>query len=380
MIIENKTNFNNDEIFMIAKRENNTKRSFLVVNNLQAKHVPVSPQKALSLFEQLGKLVAKNLHGKKVIVVGFAETATAIGAAVAKEIGGETTYIHTTRENLDEKYKVIDFSEEHSHATEQRLYCKNATELFKNAEAVVFVEDEITTGKTIINFLNAFYNKNIIDKSVEISVATIISGLQENNLLAENNINLYYLLKIDNTDFEEKASNITNFKSDEDNIISKQYERKYSNIIHFNATLNPRLGININYYYNLCFNISNNLIKDYNFRNKDVLVLGSEEFMYPSLILGSIIEKESSPNLVNVHATTRSPILPSQNTDYPLFSRYKIKSLYDKNRQTYIYNLKKYDIVLVFTDSKITGEGFDDLANCLYTVGNDNIVLIRWVV
>ena len=34
------------DLVRIAKRENNTKRNYLVVNPLQGKHIPVQPSKA----------------------------------------------------------------------------------------------------------------------------------------------------------------------------------------------------------------------------------------------------------------------------------------------------------------------------------------------
>ena len=38
------------DLVRIAKRENNTKRGYLVVNPLQGKHISVKPSKALELF------------------------------------------------------------------------------------------------------------------------------------------------------------------------------------------------------------------------------------------------------------------------------------------------------------------------------------------
>ena len=38
----------------IAKRYQNAKRSYLLVNPLQAKHMPVSPSQALPMMEALG--------------------------------------------------------------------------------------------------------------------------------------------------------------------------------------------------------------------------------------------------------------------------------------------------------------------------------------
>lgn len=63
---------------------------------LQGKHVPVSPGKALNLFELLAHELDGKYDGEQILFVGFAETATAIGAQVA--VSQAMPYIQTTRE------------------------------------------------------------------------------------------------------------------------------------------------------------------------------------------------------------------------------------------------------------------------------------------
>lgn len=85
-----------EEMIGIAKRENNTKRNYLVVNKYQGKHVPISPSRPLEMFSELAKAVAERYQEEKLLLIGFAETATAIGEAVAIELG--TDYMQTTRD------------------------------------------------------------------------------------------------------------------------------------------------------------------------------------------------------------------------------------------------------------------------------------------
>ena len=84
------------DLVKIAKRENNTKRNYLVVDPLQGKHIPVVPSKALDLFAALADTFREKYKDEKLLLVGFAETATAIGAQVAITVGAD--YIQTTRE------------------------------------------------------------------------------------------------------------------------------------------------------------------------------------------------------------------------------------------------------------------------------------------
>ena len=70
--------YTENDLVKIAKRENNTKRNYLVVDPLQGKHIPVQPSKALILFSSLADTFRKKYQDEKLLLVGFAETATAI--------------------------------------------------------------------------------------------------------------------------------------------------------------------------------------------------------------------------------------------------------------------------------------------------------------
>ena len=72
-----------EEIIKIAKRDNNTKRNFLLVNSLQGKHIPTSPKETFNLFEKLNKKNMALLKEKNILIIGFSETATAIATSYA---------------------------------------------------------------------------------------------------------------------------------------------------------------------------------------------------------------------------------------------------------------------------------------------------------
>lgn len=65
--------------------------------------------------------------------------------------------------------------------------------------------------------------------------------------------------------------------------------------------------------------------------------------------------------------------------EYPLRNRYKLVSVYDDERITYIYNLKKYDKVVIVTDSKLISHiGLESLLYALETEGNKDISIYQW--
>lgn len=112
------------------------------------------------------------------------------------------------------------------------------------------------------------------------------------------------------------------------------------------------------------------------FVGKNVLVIGTEEFMFPALYVAEKIELQG--NNVLCHSTTRSPIAVSLEKEYPLHNRYELKSMYDSDRKNFIYDIGEYDRVFVITDSpKTEYEGEKTLVNALKT-RNENITVIRW--
>ena len=99
--------------------------------------------------------------------------------------------------------------------------------------------------------------------------------------------------------------------------------------------------------------------------------------MYPAMYAASRLEDEG--NEVRCHATTRSPIEVSTEETYPLHARFELRSFYDSGRTTYVYDLGKYDLALVFTDAcGMARDGADTLMGALCECGNTDIVLYRW--
>ncbi len=373
-IIENKTKFEVSDIIQIGKRYNNNKRTHLLINPMQAKHIPVLPSKPLELFSALGELLVKDFKDKNNFVIGFAETATAISAQVATMLGENTFYVHTTREKMN-TLNIAKFEEEHSHAVEQNLFCNNPYETILKSDTIIFIEDEITTGKTIVNFINALKKNNYI-KSHKIVVASIINAMDNLNLFKNMNIECKYLLKIKYEHDNNSFCNLT--LNQHQQVLDK--EIKFNNII-INGKLEPRVCVRANDYKNSCEKFTKLLLSTYNleeFKNKSVLVLGTEEFMYASILVANKILDYT--NNVKVHSTTRSPITAYKEKVYPINNYSKLVSFYCDDRETFLYNLTKYDKVLVITDANNgLNLGVQSLTRQLSLYGCENIDIIRWV-
>lgn len=363
--------YKEEELVRIAKRENNNKRKYLVVNRLQGKHIPVSPGEAFSMFRQLADTLKSEYKQERLLLVGFAETATAIGAFIAVEL--KTNYIQTTREIIPD-VEYIFFSEEHSHATEQKLVKDDLDFIIGNVDRIIFIEDEVTTGKTILNIIQRL--EQLYLGKVKYSVASLLNGMNEDalKLYEERGIRLHYLVKTNHDQYSDIADRAVTdgvyVPCNEENDVLIQE-------IAVESKLNARRLIEADKYREACENLwlkINSVLHDK--LSGKVLVVGTEEFMYPALFVANCIEQSGVE--VACHSTTRSPISVSSDEEYPLHTRYELKSLYDKTRTTYIYDIHIYDTVLIITDAyNDEREGINSLVNAIRTK-NENVFCIRW--
>lgn len=359
------------DLVRIAKRENNTKRGYLVVDPLQGKHIPVSPSKALQLFQDLADTFKEKYRDESLLLVGFAETATAIGAQAAISAGAR--YIQTTREVIP-GVEYLFFSEEHSHATEQKLIKDDIDAVADKVDRIVFIEDEVTTGKTILNIISILENQ--YSGKFKFSVASILNGMNEEslNLYREKEIPLHYLVKTDHSTYEEKARK---FAGDGEYYAPMEGDTASYSYIEVNGALNARHLVESKQYLQACEKLWEKIQKNIGiFTNKKILVIGTEETMFPALFVGARLE--TLGNEVATHSTTRSPIAVSREAEYPLHTRYQLRSLYDKDRKTFLYDIGCYDEVLIVTDApKEEKEGLKTLLNAV-SGKNKKITLVRW--
>ncbi|TFB98694.1 hypothetical protein E3O42_15115 [Cryobacterium adonitolivorans] len=193
-----------DELVGIALRHN-PKRAHLLVSTVLAKHVPTVPGIALAAGELLGLLVSgvvgggahrgaralgdrfavlvarlaenadstdaetlaqahRELTGLRrdiraattpqpgVVTFGYAETATGLGQLVADALGAY--YLHSTRHAPAGATSFAGFAEEHSHATDHALLPTDPHWL-RPGGTTILVDDELSTGTTVINTITA---------------------------------------------------------------------------------------------------------------------------------------------------------------------------------------------------------------------------------
>ena len=366
--------YRREDIVAVAKRENNNKRKYLVVNRKQGKHIPVSPKEALGMFRALADELKKEYKDTPMLLAGFAETATAIGALAAIELN--SYYIQTTREKIS-GVNFLHFSEAHSHATEQKLVRDDLDRVIGKVGRIVFIEDEVTTGNTILSAIDKI-KETYPGTEIHFSVASLLNGMnwEAEEKYQRRGIRLHALVRTDHDPYTE---------------IAEQYagDGRYEEALTQEADVHVREIAPSGYldarrlqrgadYGRACRHMSGEVLQQIAAdREKRYLVLGTEEFMFPALFLADELEKSGC--YVRFHATTRSPIAVSSEPGYPLHARYELVSMYEADRRTFVYELGQYDEVIIVCDAECIPEnGKNTLLNALAESGNRNITMVRW--
>lgn len=138
----------------------NPKRAHLLVSNVLGKHVPQSPAVVHGHGYALGRRVRELLGAagaRTAVVLGYAETATGLGHSVADGVG-EAPYLHSTRRPVEGVHQAGGFEESHSHATSHLLLPEDPT-LLAGRGPLVLVDDEFSTGNTVLNTIRALHER-----------------------------------------------------------------------------------------------------------------------------------------------------------------------------------------------------------------------------
>ncbi|MYQ40014.1 phosphoribosyltransferase [Streptomyces sp. SID4921] len=173
------------ELLGLALRRN-PKRAHLLVSNVLGKHVPQRPSVVHGVGFELGERV-RNLLGeaeaRRAVVLGYAETATGLGHAVADGLG-VAPYLHSTRRPVAGVAQAGGFEEAHSHATSHLLLPEDPDLLNATAEGspLVLVDDEFSTGNTVLNTIRALHARYPRDRYVIVALVDMRSEADQGRL------------------------------------------------------------------------------------------------------------------------------------------------------------------------------------------------------
>ena len=288
----------------------NLKRGFLFVSKVLGKHIPTKPSLMNQNFKNLANLIKNKIDNQPTLIIGFAETATALGQGVFENLDCENCeYIHTTRYQTS-KNRLIEFMEEHSHAPSHILYKPHLDPNY--VKNIILVDDEISTGKTAINIVIEL--KKVFPNVEKYSVVSMLNWSN---------------LKLPDIEFHSLYSGSFEFiKKDYSvpkNLVSQNSGSKnIDDVIPYNfGRFGVQKDLNLNF---------DKLLKDVEITGR-TLIVGTGEFMYPPYLLAKYLEDKGVE--IYFQATTRSPI----NIDGIIDSKISFKDNYFEDIDNFLYNL-----------------------------------------
>ncbi|MGW8553950.1 phosphoribosyltransferase [Streptomyces tubercidicus] len=170
------------ELLGLALRRN-PKRAHLLVSNVLGKHVPQRPGVVHGAGVGLGRRVRKLLGEEaaaRSVVLGYAETATGLGHSVADGLA-LAPYLHSTRRPVAGVPQAGGFEEEHSHATSHLLLPEDH-ELLAGDGPLVLVDDEFSTGRTVLNTIKALHTHFPRERYVVVALVDMRSDADRSHL------------------------------------------------------------------------------------------------------------------------------------------------------------------------------------------------------
>ena len=392
-IKDNPYNFSPESLFQMAVRINK-KRQFLFVSRLLGKHLAVDPAISLGtgtilasmlmedeglkghpLLNEIIQMVNSEIPNrqlsldslaykcnlpKKTVFIGFAETATGLGHAVFHHFEN-AHYIHTTREEILHMEPSFYFEEEHSHATSHRVYASEQT--LKDAETIVLIDDEITTGLTLSNLIVAlnvsFPGKqykilSILDWRTEAHQQDFIDLMNTHNISAEIITIMGGQFSLQNEAvIEEKdiplLESMQSFSAFADEKLALETTSKHRSEHGIYSNFTGRFGLASNLHEEMDEWIEKFITKlPYLDRDKSTLVIGIGENIYiPHRFALSF------GNNTKVQTTTRSPILAKKEELYPIQHKCKFILPDSIGINQYLYNLSEIDAeqIIVISES-----------------------------
>jgi hypothetical protein len=317
-----------DSLTSFATRKN-PKRAFLFTSKLTGKHIPARPTTLLAAYADLAG--AAKLRNTDMFVIGMAETAIGLAHGVFEALlgaGHRGGFLHSTRYNLAAP-KLFGFEEEHCHASEHLLFAPGDLSAIEAAKSLVIVDDEISTGSTLINVLKEYVGKYPkVEEVVLCSLTSFISEARKQEIVDMFPSTEIRFASLFEGDFE--------FTPKPDWVAEAMPALKgngHAKDALF-ATNFGRTGLTDKAVVNPAFDLP---------AAGRVLVLGTGEFLYPALLLA--LQMEAAGADCFFQSTTRSPVSVGDSIDHA----FEFKDNYGDDIDNFVYNVgsESYDRIFV---------------------------------
>ncbi|MET8687866.1 phosphoribosyltransferase [Streptomyces sp. NPDC004732] len=317
----------------------NPKRAHLLVSNVLGKHVPQHPSAVYAAGRDLGVRVRDLLgddEAGRAVVLGYAETATGLGHSVADGVA-LAPYLHSTRRPVEGVERAGGFEESHSHATSHLLLPEDPR-LLAGDGPLVLVDDEFSTGNTVLNTVRALHERFPRERYVIVALVDMRSPEDQGRLAAfareiDARVDLVATLsgtvRLPDGVLEKGQALVAEHESGPDGAAVPQPRGERGRIGRvelgwpaglpdggrhgFTPTHRAALGAALP-------GMAARIAKALPDGARRVLVLGFEELMYAPLALGVELERRTGAE-VRFSTTTRSPVLAVDDPGYAIRTR-----------------------------------------------------------
>ena len=265
--------------------------------------------------------------------------AVGLGAGVFDEVRKhqpDCVYLTSTRHPVDAEL-LCEFKEEHSHATDHLIYypvCAGMRQTVAEAQTLVLVDDEATTGKTILNLLAALRASGALRKVRRVIAVTLTDwsgeALYQNCPLPLHTVSL--------------ISGSWRWTPEPDAplpVMPQVNVTSRGNIPITGKQSWGRLGMQIP--------ASDLGLQVQVSPGENILVLGTGEFVWEPFLLAERLETAGAQ--VVFSSTTRSPI----STGYAIQSAIAFSDNYGLGIPNYVYNVahQQFDRILICCETPV---------------------------
>ena len=315
------------DLVEVALRRN-PQRAHLLVSSVLGKHIPTDPRTVHSSGTALGRLVGERLIVPPALVIGYAETATALGHCVAEAVGAD--YLHSTRRQIPGLAPAAGFDEPHSHAVGHLLLPEDPA-LLARPGPLVLVDDELSTGATAMNTIAELHRLHPHQQYL-IAALVDLRSATDRALLADFAAQLGVPIDVVAlatgsvswpADFPQRAAEFVARAVPEDPTAQGGGEvAPVAPAWPAGVREGGRHGFlrqDVVLARNAATALARNLATQ--LAGSNVLVLGVEELMYAPLLVALALSDAVPDTVVRYSTTTRSPVLALDEPGYPIRTR-----------------------------------------------------------
>jgi len=343
-----------DELCGFAAR-NNRKRGFLFLSKVLGKHWPARPSQMRRIHRHLAAQLAPAIGPRAFIAM--AETATGLGqgvfeAALEQDPHTPGLFVHSTRYRVEGR-RFLEFLEPHCHAPDQTLYLPLRPEhldTFAQARELILIDDEISTGTTLCNLVEAYRSFNPAIERVQFVCITDFSGADSAERFSERLGLPVSCRSALHADFDFQPGPPLSAEIPPTAVGANRREPGQI------ADTLGRFGIDraLQVPAEVLSQTTEGLEP-----GAPILVLGTGEFMHAAFRIG--LELEAHGFAVSVQATTRSPILVGADVQRCLI----FGDNYGEGIANYLYNVDPADYARILVCHETPSEGLDELMEAL---------------